>query len=458
MKALRSTDAAVAEFYAGFKARAAQVETAYRDATPGSARLTDLASQVMPGGSTRDAVARRPYASFMASAEGGYLTDVDGRRLKDFWYNATSLPLGHGDSRVLAAVRSQLGKGISLFAPTEHAIELGLEICSRVPSADLVRFTNSGTEAVMLAVRLARGYTGRPLVAKFEGSYHGSYDDVSWSVSPAAGEAGLPDELGLKPVPATGGLTSATGRTLVLPYNDIAAVQQVLETHSSRLAAVIVEPMANRMGLIMPKPGFLEGLRRLCTEYGIVLIFDEVLSFRVAYHGTQGLLHVTPDLTTLGKIIGGGFAVGAVGGRADIMRVSEPLGGGTVTHTGTFNANPITMVAGKATLDALTDETFDRLNATGERLRTSLRRICSGLPLQVTGAGSLFKITATPVELESHRSTLETDFEWQEVVSLHLLTKGFFLTSQLQGCLSTATSDSDIEEFLDVFGNLLQAA
>jgi glutamate-1-semialdehyde 2,1-aminomutase len=224
----------------------------------------------------------------------------------------------------------------------------------------------------MLAVRIARAYTGRPILAKFEGSYHGSYDDVSWSLAPSEQDAGPVD----RPVavPASAGLPPGFGRTLVLPFNDLEATRRLLAEHEGSIAAVIVEPVANRMGLLPPAPGFLEGLQKLCREQGLVLIFDEVIAFRVGFHGAQGLIGVTPDLTTLGKIIGGGFPVGAVVGRADVMAVSEPYRAGRVAHYGTFNGNPVTMAAGKATMENWTPEVISALNATAEQLRTTCER------------------------------------------------------------------------------------
>ena len=384
-----------------------------------------------------------------SAARAATCSTFDGRRVIDFWFNATSLPLGYCHAVVTEAARSQLAKGTAFFAPGRSAIELGEEIARRLPSVERVRFTNSGSEAVMLALRLARGFTGRSLVAKFEGSYHGTYDDVSWSVGPPAAKLG--EAVRPTAVPESAGLPSGLGRTLVLPFNDLASTTRLVEEHASEIAALIVEPLANRMGLILPKKDFIHGLRLLCDRHGIVLIFDEVISFRVGYGGAQSVLEVKPDLTTLGKIIGGGFPVGAVGGKLDIMMTSDPSRAGRVTHAGTFNANPITMAAGLATMRELTPEVFDRINEAGRRMRSELQRRLDGLPLQVTGAGSLFKITATDREIVSYRDSVTADKAWEETASLALLNDGLMVTSQLQGCVSSVTTGEQLNALLERF-------
>jgi glutamate-1-semialdehyde 2,1-aminomutase len=399
------------------------------------------------------AFARRPYSPFIVRGEGPFVFDADDRRLLDFWFNATALPLGHCDQRVVAAVTGQLQRGTSFFAPTDSDVILAEEIRSRLPSCEQIVFTNSGTEAVLTALRIARAATGRDVVGKFEGSYHGFYDDVMWSVAPRDGKGGEPERP--SPVASSAGLPATAGRTLVLPYNDLAATEALLAEHASALAAVIVEPVANRMGLIVPRPGFLQGLREACTRHGIVLILDEVLAFRVGYGGAQGCERVTPDLTTLGKIIGGGFPVGAVGGRASLMAMASSDPRGPVPQYGTFSANPVTMVAGKATLDSLTPAVLEDMNAAGERLRRELRRVCSGLPLQVTGTASLFKITATPSPIANYRDARTADLEWQESASLALLLDGFLLTPQLHGCLATTTRDEHVDAFIAAFARVV---
>jgi glutamate-1-semialdehyde 2,1-aminomutase len=447
------------DFYAPLKARRGEIEQRFRAATPQSAALYAEAQGVFPGGFTRDAFLRKPYQPFIERGDGSRLVDADGRTIVDFWFNATSLPLGHRHPAVLAAIADQATRGTAFFAPGRNEIALGREVLRRVtPGAPntgaLIRFTNSGSEAVMLAIRLARGFTGRSMIGKFEGSYHGTYDDVSWSVGPAADRLGPADRP--TAAPESAGLPSALGRALVLPFDDLAATARLVDEHARELAAIIVEPMANRMGLIMPSRPFVEGLRALCDRHGILLIFDEVIAFRVGYHGAQGVLGVAPDLTTLGKIIGGGFPVGAVVGKREVMMASAPFRAGRVTHAGTFNANPMTAAAGLATMQALTPDMFDRLAATGEQVRASLRRICDGLPLQVTGAGSLFKLTATDRAIRNYRDAVTTDREWEDVASLELLARGYLMTTQLQGCVSAVTTQADIDGLLAAIADIVR--
>ncbi len=381
------------DFYGALTARQPDIIAAFRALTPKSAELAARATKVFPGGFTRDAFMRAPYAPFVTGGAGTQLTDADGRQLTDMWFNATSLALGHAHPLVVEAVQAQAAKGTAYYAPTEHELALAELLTARIPSFERIRFANSGSEAVMMALRFARAKRNCTLIVKFEGSYHGSYDDVAWSVSPQlakAGEAAAPNV-----VADTGGLVGSDGRVAVLPFNDPAALRAFVQAHHAEIAGLIVEPMANRMGLLMPDAAFLAEARALCDTHGIVLIFDEVIAFRVGYHGAQGVMGVAPDLTTLGKIIGGGFPVGAVAGRADILELSAPGYAGRVAHAGTFNGNPMTAVAGYVTMQALTPEVFDRIGALGAYVRQRLSAITDGLPLQISGSGSLFKITAT---------------------------------------------------------------
>jgi glutamate-1-semialdehyde 2,1-aminomutase len=391
----------------------------------------------------------------MATGAGAIMTDADGREIVDFWFNASSLPLGHADPRVSEAVAARARAGSAFYAPTECELTLAEMICERLASADRIRFTNSGSEAVMMAVRLARARTGRDVVIKCEGSYHGSYDDAQWSVSPdpqSFGDADAPT-----PVPDSGGLPSGKGRIKVVPYNDAGALRRTVATDGSEIAAVLIEPMANRIGLILPSTEFLRAAREACDACGAILIFDEVIAFRLGYNGAQGTVGVTPDATTLGKVIGGGFPVGAVAGRADVMATSDPGAKGRVTHAGTFNANPVTVAAGAATMEALSPEVFETINAEGMRIRARLSGICEGLPLRITGAGSVFKINATGVDISDYRSAITVDNRWEELVSLELFADGFMVTPHLHGCVSTVTTEEHVEGFLDAFARIVRA-
>lgn len=442
------------DFYRKLLAKADLVDAKHRRLTPKSAALMDEARAVLPGGSTRDSLVRWPYPVFVERGEGAYLFDVDHRRITDFWFNATSLPLGYCHPKVMHAVSTQLARGTAFFAPGEQEVELAKELLQRLPAAEKVRFTNSGSEAVMLALRLARGATGRAVVAKFEGSYHGTYDDVSWSVGPPPSKFGVASHP--NPVPESAGLPSGLGRVLVLPYNNLDSASALIEQHAREIAALIIEPIANRMGFVLPRREFLQGLRELCNTHGIVMIFDEVIAFRVGYHGAQGVLGIDPDLTTLGKVIGGGFPVGAVAGKSDILMYSDPSRPERVTHAGTFNGNPVTMVAGLETLHQLTPDVFERMNAQGQRIRDDLKQIIRGLPLQISGTGSLFKISATDREIVDYRGTVTANRRWEEVMSAALLNEGYFLTPRLQGCLSAVTTDDHIRSLLESVDRLVR--
>lgn len=437
------------DFYGALLARAEAVEQHYRSLTPKSARLFARTGGVFPGGYTRDAIMRRPYPSFVVEGEGDILTDVDGRRIIDLWFNATSLPVGHAHPAVTEAVGRQLSRGTAYYAPTENELALAELLLERLPSAERVRFTNSGSEAVMMALRFARAATGRSVILKFEGSYHGSYDDVSWSVNPALARAGSVEAPNA--VAETSGLAGADGRLLIVPFNNVQALREAVEAHHADLACIVVEPMANRMGLVTPDRAFLEEARKLCDRFGIVLVFDEVICFRVAYHGKQGEVGIAPDLTALGKIIGGGFPVGAVVGRASILDLSHPDLPSRVSHAGTFNGNPMTSVAGLATMQLLDREAFAEINARGADIRKRLAAICEGLPLQVSGEGSLFKVTAVDHPVRNYRDAALANKRWETAASLALLSEGFLLTTSMAGCVSTVTPQAHIDAFLDAF-------
>lgn len=445
-------------FYDALKNAAPEIEARYRRATTRSQAAFARASQVFPGGYTRDAIIRGPHPTFVEEASGVTMRDVDGRTLTDFWFNATSLAAGHAHPVVVEAIGAQVRRGTAYFAPTMHEIALAETILARLPAAERVRFANSGSEAVMMAVRFARAFRaisqpGASTIVKFEGSYHGSYDDVSWSVSPrvaVAGPAASPTA-----VAETAGLAGTQGRVAVLPFNDAARLREYVEAHHQEIAALLVEPMANRIGLLLPDRSFIAEARALCDRYGIVLVFDEVIAFRVGYHGAQGILGVRPDLTALGKIIGGGFAVGAVAGRADILALSAPGRSGRVTHAGTFNANPVTAIAGRVTLEMLTPTAFERLAALGEHVREGLRELTRGLPLQVTGTGSLFKLTATSRAIRDYRDAATTDARWESLCSLALLNEGFVVTPSLSGCVSLVTTEAHVNALLEAFRRIL---
>lgn len=420
-----------------------------------SARLAERARRSLPGGNSRTTVFQAPQPFYAQAGEGCWLTDVDGQRRLDLLNNYTSLLHGHAHPAIVAAAQRQIARGASFAAPTELEIALAEELCRRAPAIERVRFTNSGSEAVMMAIKAARAYTGRPMVAKFEGCYHGTYDPMEISVNPPLAAAGPADAP--RPVPASAGVpASVIGEVLVLPFNDGAAVEAAIERHADRLAAVIVDPLPHQAGFPAPRPGFLQLLRELTARHGILLISDEIISFRIGYNGAHGYYGFRPDLVTLGKIIGGGFPVGAVGGSAEVMEVFDPTAGGPrVPHGGTFNANPVTMAAGLAAMQLWTPTEVERLAALGAEVRRRCDEILAeaGFPAQVTGEASLFKLVAGRSEVTNYRSVSQDpaiEARLRELY-LRLLGAGVLLGSKGLGCLSTPMDRAEINLFVDTF-------
>ncbi|MBI4628702.1 MAG: aspartate aminotransferase family protein [Candidatus Rokubacteria bacterium] len=429
----------------------------YTAKTARSRALHEEALAVMPGGNSRTTTFFDPYPFYAARGQGAHIWDADGNDRLDFNGNYTSLILGHAPPDVVKAAQQAIESGLSFPGPTEWEVRLAEMLTRRVPSVEQVRFTNSGTEATMNAVRLARAFTGRPKIAKFEGAYHGTHDWVLVSVAPDPKTAG--NRRRPKPVPASAGVPPAVLKhTVVLPWNDAEACEQILAAEAANLAAVLVDPLLGIGGVISPADGFLQRLREITERHGIVLIFDEVISFRVAWGGAQERFGVRPDLTTFGKIIGGGLAVGAFGGRADLMSFYDPRrGAARISHGGTFNANPATMAAGVATLNALTPEAYARLDALGERLRGGITRLLAGTRRkgQVSGVGSLFCLHWTTEPLTDYRSSRPKDAEQPLRMFVGLLNEGILLTQRGLGACSLPMTDEDVDRFVNALARVL---
>lgn len=422
--------------------------------------LYERALKVLPGGNSRTTVFELPHPPYAARGEGCRLYDVDGREYLDFVNNYTSLIHGHAQPDVIAAVRDQLERGSAFPFPTESEIRLAEMLCERVPGFDLVRYVNSGSEAVMTAIKAARAFTDRPRIAKCEGSYHGSYDfaEVSLDSTPETWGNAEPKSVAY----ARGTPRSVLDNVVVIPFNKPDEAEAILRANADSLAAVLIDPMPNRGGLIPATPEFLAMLRRVTEENGILLLFDEVITFRLGYAGAQGRFGVTPDLTTLAKIIGGGFPVGAVAGRADVMAVFDPRNGkADLPHSGTFNANPVTMVAGEATLRLLTPAEFDRLEALGERARAGLTEAFrdAGVEGQVTGLGSLLRIHMTSAPLVDYRSALMTAAQKAALAQVlrSMREDGVFLNDRGVVALSTPMTETEVDTLIETFARALGA-
>ncbi len=425
--------------------------------TPKSKKLQAEAAEYLPGGSSRGTAYYDPYPTFVDHGEGHYVYDVDGNRYMDFMINATSLVMGHAHPEIVRVLQEQAAKGTAFSGPTEAQIRLSKILCDRVPSLDTIRFTNSGTEGTLMAIRTARAFTGKYKIAKFEGGYHGTHEYAAVSVRPPAdkldpnGPTAIPEHPGQPP--------SVSEDVIVLPYNDLEGSKAMINQHKNNLACVIMEPVASAFGYLPANLEFLQGIRNLTDDLGILLIFDEVQSFRVGPGGVQELLGVIPDMTTFGKIIGGGMPVGAWGGRRDIMALLDPTDGGAiVAHAGTFNANPMTMVAGEVVMHNLTPEVYKRMNDLGEMLRQKLRAIFDELeiPVQITGIGSLFGIHFTDQEITDYRSVLRGNHNLSKALFTGLLNEGTLLQTGCAGAMNVLTTEQDVDVLVDSVRRVVQ--
>ena len=412
--------------------------------------LFSEAKQVIPGGVNSpvrsfSGVGGTPV--FIDHAAGPYITDSFGKQYIDYVGSWGPMVLGHAHPEVINAVKVAAEKGLSFGAPTEIETIMAQRVCELVPSCDLVRMVSSGTEATMSAIRLARGYTGRDKIVKFEGCYHGHSDSLLVKAGSGALTFGVPSSPG---VPA-----SVAADTITLPFNDSAAVKQLFTEIGDQIAGIIVEPVAGNMNCIPPVPGFLETLRQVCDEHASVLIFDEVMTgFRVALHGAQGLYNIQPDLTTLGKIIGGGMPVGAFGGKRHIMEQLAPLG--PVYQAGTLSGNPVAMAAGLKTLELIAQPGFyESLSLKTTKLTTGLkdRAQKTGIALSTNQVGGIFGLFfSNEPQITSFKQVMQCDQMLFKRFFHAMLEAGVYLAPSAfeAGFVSTAHSDTDIEKTLDI--------
>ncbi|BDG46281.1 MULTISPECIES: glutamate-1-semialdehyde 2,1-aminomutase [Parageobacillus] len=378
---------------------------------------------------------------FMARGKGSKIYDIDGNEYIDYVLSWGPLILGHANPRVVEALKKVTENGTSFGAPTLIENELAKLVVERVPSIEIVRMVNSGTEATMSALRLARGYTGRNKILKFEGCYHGHGDSLLIKAGSGVATLGLPDSPGVPEALAQ--------HTITVPYNDLESVKYAFERFGEDIAAVIVEPVAGNMGVVPPVPGFLQGLRDITKQYGALLIFDEVMTgFRVDYHCAQGYFGIEPDLTCLGKVIGGGLPVGAYGGKAEIMEKVAPSG--PIYQAGTLSGNPLAMTAGYETLIQLTPETYEQFRKKADRLEEGLRKAAEKyeIPHTINRAGSMIGFFFTNENVINYEKAKTSNLDMFATYYREMAEQGIFLPpSQFEGLfLSTEHTDEDIEK------------
>lgn len=434
--------------------RAADVENdilaRYRRRTPSSRAQHELAQRVLPGGDTRLATHYGPYPTYMAAGAGVWLTDCDGNRYLDLLNNYTSLVHGHAPPAIVEEAADQLTQGTVFGSVSRPQVEYAKLLIERVASLEMLRFTNSGTEATMMMLRAARAFTGRNVIVKIDGGYHGAQDLVKVNVS---AEPDRSKKLEAR-VEGRGVPNSVLDTVLVVPFNDLEAMESLLAEHYRRIAAIIVEPMANSGGMIPPLPGYLRGLRDLADQYDVLLLFDEVVTLRLSWGGMQEIYGVQPDMTAMAKVIGGGFPIGAFGGRRAIMEQFNPDGASEVLqHSGTFNGNNITMVAGMAAMQRLDQAAIERINSLGDRLQAGINSIfrSAGIRARCHGYGSLQQIQWTDEDLitlgDVRRANQELG-KLPQLFHLELLNQGIHCSLRTMFSISTPTQEADIDQAL----------
>ncbi|MDR1490568.1 MAG: aspartate aminotransferase family protein [Desulfovibrio sp.] len=444
----------------------------YTERTPKSAELYGKACRALPGGVSANIKFFEPYPIFMDRGEGAWLTDVDGNRYVDYLLSYGPLALGHGHPAVKEAIREQFNRHGSLLYGTPHALETEYaeKIKQHFPSIELLRYTNSGTEATLLSLRMAYACTGKYKIGKFEGHYHGGYNQVLISVNPPlaqAGEAGRPS-----PVPESAGLEPHQfDNTVVLPFDDLEACSDILREHKDDMAAVIMEPLL--AGYIVPTAEFMRGLRKVTEELGILLVFDEVKTgFRAGLGGAQGYFGIRPDLTALGKVIGAGMPMGIVGGKKELLLKSAPIRGSDVFdmsagkrsaakdvlfHSGTYNGDPLILRAGLASMEILEKE-FEPMTTRTESLKQGLKAIfaAKGIPVNLPGLGTVFNIAITDKQtIGSYRDMQGADLTLRKKIDFALFREGIYNKPTNRYSLSTAHDETVIDFTLEAYKKAL---
>lgn len=414
------------------------------------------AKKFLPGGDTRTASYYFPYPAYMEQGKGCFLYDCDGNKYLDFLNNYTSLIHGHRHPAIVRAARAQLENGTVLGSPSALQSKHAEILCKRIPSVDKVRYCNSGTEATLFAIRAARAFTKKDMIIKMDGGYHGSHDCAEINVRPDVESKGLPKaHFDAEGIPA-----SVLNDVLVAPFNDLDSVEMLIEKFKGKVAAIILEPMLGSSGMVPPKPNYLKGMREIANRYNVLLILDEVMTFRISIGGLQAISNVKPDLTALAKIIGGGFPVGAFGGRKEIMERFDPAHPQTMMHTGTFNGNNITMAAGLAAMESYDQTAIDRVNELGNMLRVGFNRVFKkvGIRGQATGLGSLVQVHWRDGEIICARDSIMGRISGGEILKLfhfEMLNRGIFFAPRGMFSISTPMTEKEIAKALEEFEGTL---
>ena len=422
-----------------------------------SAALYERAQAILPGGVSRNTVLLKPHPLYAAHAAGCRVTDIEGVERLDFANNMASLIHGHAQPAVVDAVSEQLRKGTAFTLATEVEIRYAEHLCSRSASFEKLRFVNSGTEAVMGALKAARAFTGRSKIAKVEGAYHGLYDFAEVSQTSQPTSWGPQEHPASVPV-AYGTPAAALAEVVVIPFNDVERALAILDEQKGELACVLLDLMPHRVGLNPAEEAFVSALRQWTRSDGSLLVLDEVITFRSEYGGAQSWYGLVPDLTALGKMIGGGFPVGAIAGRAEVMDVMDPLAKTVLfPHSGTFSANPITMIAGLTTMELYDRAAVAELNALTQRAIQGIEAAIatSGIAACVTGGGSMFRVHFKRDKPRNYREAFASDEELcqRKQVLDHLLKEGFMMINTCSATLSTAMAEAEIDALIAAFAS-----
>ena len=414
-----------------------------------SAELYERALKVLPGGVSRNTVLRDPHPAYASYGEGCRLVDLDGISRIDFANNMCALIHGHADPDIVSAVADQLKRGSAFTMATEVEVQYAEHLCSRNPGFEKIRFVNSGTEAIMVTLKASRAFTGRAKIAKAEGAYHGGYDYAEVSQAPNPDTWGDLDRPKSVPL-AHGTPKSALDDVLILPYNDIERSLAILDAHKDELACVLLDLMPHRVGLNPANPEYVRAIREWTTKNGSLLVLDEVITFRSTYSGLQSKYGITPDLTAMGKMIGGGFPIGAVAGRSDVMDVLNPRAKKVLfPHSGTFSANPITLTAGLVAMEKFDASEVDRLNGLAKRAMDGITTAIkdTGISACVTGDGSMFRLHMKPNPPHNFREAYMTPEESAKIKFMldHLFDAGFVMINTCTATMSTPMTEVEID-------------